>query len=160
MEQCGQIDDLFRLSVSLIGGEYAELSGGRRQRFQLPRPFSFSSSVQTPFPLPNFPPPLFHSPSNSHPKNLPTHRLLHSLTMNIFRFAGDMTHLISVLVLLLKIYATKSCSGNFSYPLLFSSVFCLSIALREIGNNCLGRDYSEFSFHWRSTWQIWSFNRI
>lgn len=33
-------------------------------------------------------------------------------TMNIFRFAGDMTHLISILVLLLKIYATKSCSGN------------------------------------------------
>lgn len=31
--------------------------------------------------------------------------------MNIFRFAGDMTHLFSVLVLLVKIYATKSCSG-------------------------------------------------
>ncbi|KAM7530485.1 hypothetical protein LguiB_033895 [Lonicera macranthoides] len=31
--------------------------------------------------------------------------------MNIFRFAGDMFHLISILVLLLKIYATKSCSG-------------------------------------------------
>ncbi|CAA6673014.1 unnamed protein product [Spirodela intermedia] len=31
--------------------------------------------------------------------------------MNIFRFAGDMTHLVSVLLLLLKIYATKSCSG-------------------------------------------------
>ncbi|KAH0453506.1 hypothetical protein IEQ34_017830 [Dendrobium chrysotoxum] len=31
--------------------------------------------------------------------------------MNIFRLAGDMTHLFSVLVLLLKIYATKSCSG-------------------------------------------------
>ncbi|CAN6483819.1 unnamed protein product [Victoria cruziana] len=31
--------------------------------------------------------------------------------MNIFRLAGDMTHLISVLVLLLKIYATKSCAG-------------------------------------------------
>ncbi|KAK1368828.1 ER lumen protein-retaining receptor [Heracleum sosnowskyi] len=31
--------------------------------------------------------------------------------MNIFRFAGDMTHLISILVLLLKIYATKSCAG-------------------------------------------------
>ncbi|XP_071930600.1 ER lumen protein-retaining receptor A-like isoform X2 [Coffea arabica] len=31
--------------------------------------------------------------------------------MNIFRLAGDMTHLMSVLVLLLKIYATKSCSG-------------------------------------------------
>lgn len=31
--------------------------------------------------------------------------------MNVFRLAGDMTHLFSVLVLLLKIYATKSCSG-------------------------------------------------
>ncbi|XP_020575913.1 ER lumen protein-retaining receptor A-like [Phalaenopsis equestris] len=31
--------------------------------------------------------------------------------MNIFRLAGDMTHLFSVLVLLLKIYATKTCSG-------------------------------------------------
>ncbi|KAL5989783.1 ER lumen protein-retaining receptor A [Asimina triloba] len=31
--------------------------------------------------------------------------------MNIFRFAGDMTHLFSILVLLLKIYTTKSCSG-------------------------------------------------
>ncbi|XP_062162401.1 ER lumen protein-retaining receptor A-like [Alnus glutinosa] len=31
--------------------------------------------------------------------------------MNIFRFAGDMTHLVSILVLLLKIYATKSCAG-------------------------------------------------
>ncbi|CAK9148081.1 unnamed protein product [Ilex paraguariensis] len=31
--------------------------------------------------------------------------------MNIFRFAGDMSHLISLLVLFLQIYATKSCSG-------------------------------------------------
>ncbi|CAL8147394.1 unnamed protein product [Prunus armeniaca] len=31
--------------------------------------------------------------------------------MNAFRLAGDMTHLASILVLLLKIYATKSCSG-------------------------------------------------
>ncbi|KAE9602942.1 hypothetical protein Lal_00049927 [Lupinus albus] len=31
--------------------------------------------------------------------------------MNIFRLIGDMTHLLSILVLLLKIYATKSCSG-------------------------------------------------
>ncbi|KAJ0971469.1 hypothetical protein J5N97_019428 [Dioscorea zingiberensis] len=31
--------------------------------------------------------------------------------MNAFRLAGDMTHLITVLILLLKIYATKSCSG-------------------------------------------------
>ncbi|KAH9728797.1 ER lumen protein-retaining receptor B [Citrus sinensis] len=31
--------------------------------------------------------------------------------MNIFRLAGDMTHLASVLVLLLKIHTIKSCSG-------------------------------------------------
>ena len=32
-------------------------------------------------------------------------------TMNIFRLAGDMTHLLSFLVLLLKIQATKNCRG-------------------------------------------------
>ncbi|KMZ63021.1 ER lumen protein retaining receptor [Zostera marina] len=31
--------------------------------------------------------------------------------MNIFRFSGDMTHLMSVLVLLLKIHTIKSCAG-------------------------------------------------
>ncbi|KAK7369156.1 hypothetical protein VNO80_11190 [Phaseolus coccineus] len=31
--------------------------------------------------------------------------------MNVFRLAGDMIHLLSILLLLLKIYATKSCSG-------------------------------------------------
>lgn len=31
--------------------------------------------------------------------------------MNIFRLAGDMTHLISVIVLLLKIHTIKSCAG-------------------------------------------------
>ncbi|PUZ46759.1 hypothetical protein GQ55_7G108500 [Panicum hallii var. hallii] len=31
--------------------------------------------------------------------------------MNVFRLAGDMTHLISVLVLLLKIHTIKSCAG-------------------------------------------------
>jgi len=31
--------------------------------------------------------------------------------MNIFRFAGDMTHLASILALLLKIQATRSCVG-------------------------------------------------
>lgn len=32
--------------------------------------------------------------------------------MNIFRLAGDMTHLLSVVVLLLKIHATRSCRGR------------------------------------------------
>eukprot|EP00475_Leptophrys_vorax_P019883 TRINITY_DN27223_c0_g1_i1.p1 TRINITY_DN27223_c0_g1~~TRINITY_DN27223_c0_g1_i1.p1 ORF type:complete len:217 (-),score=22.42 TRINITY_DN27223_c0_g1_i1:205-855(-) len=31
--------------------------------------------------------------------------------MNIFRLAGDMTHLMSIVVLLLKIYTMKSCAG-------------------------------------------------
>lgn len=31
--------------------------------------------------------------------------------MNVFRLAGDMTHLISVIVLLLKIHSIKSCAG-------------------------------------------------
>ncbi len=30
---------------------------------------------------------------------------------NIFRLAGDMTHLLSIIVLLLKINGTKSCAG-------------------------------------------------
>lgn len=32
--------------------------------------------------------------------------------MNLFRLAGDMTHLLSIVVLLLKIQATKSCAGG------------------------------------------------
>ena len=32
--------------------------------------------------------------------------------MNIFRLAGDMTHLLSFVVLLLKIQATRSCAGT------------------------------------------------
>lgn len=42
------------------------------------------------------------------------HTFIAVATMNIFRLAGDMTHLLSILVLLLKIYATKSCSGHSS----------------------------------------------
>lgn len=43
--------------------------------------------------------------------------------MNIFRFAGDMMHLFSVLVLLLKIHTIKSCAGT---PIL------LGIAVRSL----------------------------
>ncbi|KAL4562215.1 hypothetical protein LXL04_034413 [Taraxacum kok-saghyz] len=42
--------------------------------------------------------------------------------MNIFRFCGDMFHLFSIIVLLLKIYATKSCSGTPT----FLSITCIS----------------------------------
>lgn len=55
-----------------------------------------------------------------------------STKMNIFRLAGDMTHLASVLVLLLKIHTIKSCSGTFSLSLtqwhfLFYFIFQLPI---------------------------------
>ncbi|CAH9076554.1 unnamed protein product [Cuscuta epithymum] len=44
--------------------------------------------------------------------------------MNAFRLAGDLTHLISILILLLKIYATKSCSGiSLKTQELFTIVF-------------------------------------
>jgi len=34
-----------------------------------------------------------------------------SVAMNLFRFVGDMSHLLSIIVLLLKIRATRSCRG-------------------------------------------------
>ncbi len=34
------------------------------------------------------------------------------MAMNLFRLAGDMTHLLSIIVLLLKINATRSCRGE------------------------------------------------
>ncbi|RWW72327.1 hypothetical protein BHE74_00019865 [Ensete ventricosum] len=51
--------------------------------------------------------------------------------MNIFRLAGDVTHLTSgVLVLLLKIHTIKSCAGKFRY--LFRSPSLVSLAVRPI----------------------------
>lgn len=45
--------------------------------------------------------------------------------MNLFRLAGDMTHLASCLVLLLKIVTTKSCRGvSLKTQELYLAVFC------------------------------------
>ena len=41
--------------------------------------------------------------------------------MNIFRLAGDMTHLLSIVVLLLKIHATRSCRGTCRHWMLCSA---------------------------------------
>lgn len=50
--------------------------------------------------------------------------------MNIFRLAGDMTHLASVLVLLLKIHTIKSCAGmHFSH---FPHLFCFSRSIQDL----------------------------
>jgi hypothetical protein len=36
-----------------------------------------------------------------------------SLKMNIFRLVGDLSHLLAIIVLLLKIWKTRSCAGQF-----------------------------------------------
>lgn len=43
--------------------------------------------------------------------------------MNLFRLVGDMTHLLSIVVLLLKIRTTKSCAGTFFLLILFFKNF-------------------------------------
>lgn len=58
-------------------------------------------------PLP--PPP---SPSNADDSSLDGDDPTPAAEMNAFRLAGDMTHLLSVVVLLLKIHTIKSCAGN------------------------------------------------
>ncbi|KAG6505426.1 hypothetical protein ZIOFF_037782 [Zingiber officinale] len=60
-----------------------------------------------------------------------------SAEMNIFRLAGDMTHLMSVLVLLLKIHTIKSCAGKFYPYSSFNSVriwfrFGISLKTQEL----------------------------
>jgi ER lumen protein retaining receptor len=44
--------------------------------------------------------------------------------MNVFRLAGDMTHLLSVVVLLLKIHTIKSCAGTPFSPSLRPTGIC------------------------------------
>jgi len=45
--------------------------------------------------------------------------------MNLFRLAGDMLHLASIFILLLKIWGTKNCRGiSFKTQLLYVIVFC------------------------------------
>lgn len=55
------------------------------------------------------PPP---SPSNADDSSLDGDDPTPAAEMNAFRLAGDMTHLLSVVVLLLKIHTIKSCAGN------------------------------------------------
>lgn len=39
--------------------------------------------------------------------------------MNIFRLTGDLSHLAAIIILLLKIWKTRSCAGECSYSLTF-----------------------------------------
>ncbi|KAK9180430.1 hypothetical protein WN943_029639 [Citrus x changshan-huyou] len=53
--------------------------------------------------------------------------------MNIFRLAGDMTHLASVLVLLLKIHTIKSCAGTFIPSFLIYFFHVVSTSMLYVG---------------------------
>lgn len=71
--------------------------------------------------------------------------------MNIFRLAGDMTHLMSIIVLLLKIHSIKSCAGteiltlysadrsSQCIPALWEIVLSLFFYLEVLGNIFLVR---------------------
>lgn len=63
--------------------------------------------------------------------------------MNIFRLTGDLSHLLAILVLLWKIWKTRSCAGKF----FFSVVLCETIMSLIITVNCssdvLSKDISK-----------------
>ena len=50
-------------------------------------------------------------PRQSSPLRWPTFDDSPAFTMNIFRLAGDVSHLAAIIILLLKIWKTRSCAG-------------------------------------------------
>ncbi len=71
------------------------------------------------------------------------------MSMNIFRFAGDMLHLLSIFIFILKIYASKNCNGACSC-IAFSSDPCFGIGPRVLfsmihARNLLPRECISFS---------------
>jgi len=50
--------------------------------------------------------------------------------MNLFRLAGDMTHLISIMVLLLKIHTIRSCRGAAAAVAALRSLVCSHPSVR------------------------------
>lgn len=50
-------------------------------------------------------------PRHSCPSVSERHRRLIHSTMNIFRLTGDLSHLLAVIILLMKIWKTRSCAG-------------------------------------------------
>ncbi|URE22780.1 ubiquitin carboxyl-terminal hydrolase [Musa troglodytarum] len=70
--------------------------------------------------------------------------------MNIFRLAGDMTHLMSVLVLLLKIHTIKSCAGKSQlFFFFFFSGFSWTLSGEQIRDDFGVRAYRAFYiFNW------------
>lgn len=40
--------------------------------------------------------------------------------MNIFRLLGDLSHLLAIIILLLKIWKTRSCAGEWAASIVFT----------------------------------------
>ena len=60
------------------------------------------------------------------------------MSMNVFRLSGDMTHLVSILVLMLKIRAMRSCAGM----LIAKAKICIIFAKKSpITNTNLTRSH-------------------
>ncbi|WVZ52117.1 hypothetical protein U9M48_003207 [Paspalum notatum var. saurae] len=75
--------------------------------------------------------------------------------MNVFRLAGDMTHLLSVVVLLLKIHTIKSCAGDalllpLSAPLGMGSGLGISLKTQEIYALVFAARYLDLFVHFVS----------
>jgi hypothetical protein len=65
--------------------------------------------------------------------------------MNVFRLLGDLSHLLAIVVLLLKIWKTRSCAGNIS--LVFIQCECLLCCSRYIVTSfCLLYTLPELQF--------------
>ena len=45
--------------------------------------------------------------------------------MNIFRLTGDLSHLLAIVLLLWKIWKTRSCAGKFSLRRAEATSYCL-----------------------------------
>lgn len=59
-------------------------------------------------------------------------------TMNIFRLCGDLSHLLAILLLLVKIWKTRSCAGNYfvDCPLALADAFAFLVNGRRVGRAC------------------------
>lgn len=79
-----------------------------------------------------------------------------SATMNIFRLAGDMSHLFSILVLLLKIHSIKSCAGiSLKTQELYALVFATRYLDIFTGYISLYNTFMKVFFLWTTFTIVW-----
>ncbi|XP_044534929.1 ER lumen protein-retaining receptor 2 [Gracilinanus agilis] len=96
--------------------------GPRRSLISPFSPLSLGAATKPPPPPRPFPvPPAVAAPARSSPSALLAPAVA---AMNIFRLTGDLSHLAAIIILLLKIWKTRSCAGiSGKSQLLFALVF-------------------------------------